>query len=229
MTLKNKIKIAPIYSSIIAAAVLTGTSSATILVEYGFAGGSAAGTNQNGGTATNMTLGAFNNGSGGNAAISSVSTTLFVRSNATEGSDESLATAITNDAYAEFSFTAGTEAIDLDYIEWAHDATNSTGESSISSSIFLLIGSTGFDTSDQVAISTLTSTSVAGVTVDLSAYSLAAGDTETFRFYFADNQDLEAYIPRLDSLTLAGTIVPEPSSVAFLSLASVAILLRRRK
>ncbi|WP_411826066.1 PEP-CTERM sorting domain-containing protein [Luteolibacter sp. AS25] len=68
-----------------------------------------------------------------------------------------------------------------------------------------------------------------GVNLDdsISTTQFVNGDTFTIQLQVRDTVDNGTYI--LDDLTLNGTIIPEPSSVALLGLGGAALLLRRRR
>jgi len=215
----------------------TVATAATVSVDYDFSGATSAPTTVTGDlSGSTLTSGTFTGGSSV-ATFSTFSSTVFARvsaTGATTADGDTIGEAIGNDAYASFTITAGAEAITLDTIVWAHFGTN-TDYASSDMRVYAFQESAGFTSGDEIGFTSTAGSEVAGDTADFSSGSLAltgtiaAGSTEEFRFYFVDNASSSARIAKLNSFTITGSTVPEPSSSLLLGLAGLGFILRRRK
>lgn len=212
-------------------------NAASVSVDYDFSGATSAPTTVIGDiSGSTMTSGAFTGGVAG-ATHSTFSDSIFVRTNgtgATTANGDSIADAVSNDAYASFTITAGAEDVVLNTITWAHYGTN-TNFAGADFSVYAFQQSVGFNAGDEIGFTSTAGAEVAGDTADFSSGALAlsgtitAGSTEEFRFYYVDNSTSTTRISKLNSISITGNTVPEPSSAALLGLGGLALILRRRK
>lgn len=217
------------------------TAHAVVLVSYEFTGASAA---QTSGTATgsDVTFGAFTGQDGSsNVGFSSSSNSMFVRWDATDGlNGDTLAEAITNEAFATFTLTNSTgQTVDLTNLTFDvfFDPLSTNSNYFATRTIFAMADLSGFTSGDELGSvtyadglgPTVTDTPDT-ITVDLSSLSnLAAGNDVEFRLYFVDDSDHNDQIYRVDNLTVNGTVIPEPSAVLLGGLGLLALLRRRRR
>ena len=238
-----KIKIQYI-ASLAAACVAMSHSHAAVIAEYDF------NTDLNASTAdANITAGAVTSGAGisgsGESGRSSFSNSLFAQTGATSTASISVGTAIANDDY--FSVTMGADSgyyMDLDSITLDYGYTNNAAPFGVKDlKAYVFSSFTGFVDASDILGSKFIQTTVddnslqypggsPSLTVDLSAYSYVwSGGEIEFRIYLADTTSNNAYIHRIDNVTLNGVVaaVPEPSSTALLGLGGLALMLRRKR
>ena len=235
-----KIKIQYI-ASLAAACVAMSHSHAAVIAEYDF------NSNLNASTAdANITAGAVTSGAGiSGSGRSSFSNSLFAKAGATSTTIISVGTAIANDDY--FSVTMGADSgyyMDLDSITLDYGYTNDGAPYGVKDlKAYVFSSFTGFVDASDILGSKFIQTDVAdnslqypggspSLTVDLSAYSYVwSGGEIEFRIYLADTTGNDAYIHRIDNVTLNGVVaaVPEPSSTALLGLGGLALMLRRKR
>ena len=157
----------------------------------------------------------------------------------------SVGTAIANDDY--FSVTMGADSgyyMDLDSITLDYGYTNNAAPFGVKDlKAYVFSSFTGFVDASDILGSKFIQTTVddnslqypggsPSLTVDLSAYSYVwSGGEIEFRIYLADTTNNNAYIHRIDNVTLNGVVaaVPEPSSTALLGLGGLALMLRRKR
>ena len=189
-------------------------------------------------TDANLTVSTFS-GSGG-AGVSSFSDMAFIFSDDT---DSTLAAAITNGDYWEFTITVNAGfTMDLTQLSFDH---LTSGDGGVPGGTYPYTGNlstfvNNFTAGDVLSTSTQTLNAANGATsellgsdaVDLSTYQNITGTT-TFRVYAYDDSPntIDQPVLRLDNLLVTGTVtaVPEPTSNALLGLASLAMILRRRR
>lgn len=213
--------------------MLAGPASAGLIVaDYGFVGGSAASTDGDATTtAGDFMLGAFTGGTT-SPGISSGTETAFARTNstgATTAGGDSLAEAIANDAYFSFTLNTDANAVDMEDLTFDHSFTAAftTGVFSVA----VMVDQVGFTDGDELA--TFAFSGVSGDqapetrVVDLTSVTelQSFNGTAEFRFYLFDNSNANQRIHRLADVVLE--VVPEPASLALLSLGGL-VLLRRR-
>ena len=235
-----KIKIQYI-ASLAAACVAMSHSHAAVIAEYDF------NSNLNASTAdANITAGAVTSGAGiSGSGRSSFSNSLFALASATSTTIISVGTAIANDDY--FSVTMGADSgyyMDLDSITLDYGYTNNAAPFGVKDlKAYVFSSFTGFVDASDILGDKFIQTTVAdnslqypggspSLTVDLSAYSYVwSGGEIEFRIYLADTTSNNAYIHRIDNVTLNGVVaaVPEPSSTALLGLGGLALMLRRKR
>ena len=235
-----KIKIQYI-ASLAAACVAMSHSHAAVIAEYDF------NSDLNASTAdANITAGAVTSGAGiSGSGRSSFSNSLFAKAGATSTTTISVGTAIANDDY--FSVTMGADSgyyMDLDSITLDYGYTNDGAPFGVKDlKAYVFSSFTGFVDASDILGDKFIQTDVANnslqypggspsLTVDLSAYSYVwSGGEIEFRIYLADTTGNDAYIHRIDNVTLNGVVaaVPEPSSTALLGLGGLALMLRRKR
>ena len=235
-----KIKIQYI-ASLAAACVAMSHSHAAVIAEYDF------NSDLNASTAdANITAGAVTSGAGiSGSGRSSFSNSLFAKAGATSTTIISVGTAIANDDY--FSVTMGADSgyyMDLDSITLDYGYTNNAAPFGVKDlKAYVFSSFTGFVDASDILGSKFIQTTVddnslqypggsPSLTVDLSAYSYVwSGGEIEFRIYLADTTGNDAYIHRIDNVTLNGVVaaVPEPSSTALLGLGGLALMLRRKR
>ena len=167
------------------------------------------------------------------------------KAGATSTASISVGTAIANDDY--FSVTMGADSgyyMDLDSITLDYGYTNNGAPFGVKDlKAYVFSSFTGFVDASDILGSKFIQTTVddnslqypggsPSLTVDLSAYSYVwSGGEIEFRIYLADTTNNNAYIHRIDNVTLNGVVaaVPEPSSTALLGLGGLALMLRRKR
>ena len=193
---------------------LSASAVAQVVAEYDFAGGSAASIDVDATTsASNWTFGAFTGGDT-NPAISSFSETFFVRSDATGATaadGDELTEAISNDAFASFTFDASGNSTNLGTLAFDHIITD---PSTFDFSVAVMSDLTGgFTAGNEISSFTINSgTGSVNQLVDLTGIGAMQGLTGAveFRFYIFDTGDTNPAISRLDNIVLTTDVVLPP-------------------
>ncbi|MGA0899005.1 MAG: PEP-CTERM sorting domain-containing protein [Luteolibacter sp.] len=213
--------------TVILAAIPAG---AAVLVSYEFTGASAA---QTSGLATgsNVTFGAFTGG-GSSPGFSGSSESIFIRYSATAGTDNNLAEALANNAYATFTVTNSTaDVYDLDALSFDF-FWEPGGNGSERGAMYVMSDRSAYADGNELLsfAKEATDATTSNVLADLSSLSsLGAGSSIEFRLYFSDNANNTSPIFRVDNVTVNGTVVPEPSSALLGGLGALLLLRRRRQ
>lgn len=221
-----------------ATSLLVLPASAATLVGYDFNSDFS----QTTGTATgsDVSYGSFTGGSASNIGRSSFSNTLFVRTNATGNTatdGDTLAKAITNNAYAGFTLTNTTgETVDLTNLTFdiwftAPGAINTYEMYVMSDAAAFTAGNElGGVVYDTTLVSAPVEAGPATITTDLSSLgNLATSDSIEYRIYFVDDTNSADPLFRVDNITVTGVAIPEPSSILLSGMALAGLALRRRR
>jgi hypothetical protein len=209
---------------------ISSSHAAVVLAKYEFTGGSAA---QTSGLATgsNVAFGAFTDGAS-SPGFSGASNSIFVRYNATDGTDNNLVEALGNDAYATITITNNTgDVYGLDELSF-NFYWDSGGNNSERGAMYVMSDRSAYENGNELLsfAKEATDDTTSNVSADLSSLtSLGTGSSIEFRLYFSDNANNTSPIFRVDNVTVNGTAVPEPSSTVLLGLGGLALILRRRR
>lgn len=201
--------------------VATTAHAQTVFVSYHLAGGSSTPSTLNNATSTDLTVGAFTDGSG-DAGLSSFSNSLFARTDATGTTTpdgDTLAEAITADSYFTFTLTASGADLPLGALSFNYWVTSPA--STIDYSVFVLSDLAGFTDGNQHGVGTLPAGSVpdnAGAqqlfNIDISTLgTLLDGNSVTFRLYLADNSTSPSRIHRIDDIAVSAAGPPPPTGL----------------
>jgi hypothetical protein len=188
-----------------------------------------------------LAFGTFANGGGSDKyGISSSSLSLFFRTNSTgadAASGDTLAEAISNNAYVTFDLTNNSGS-DYSLSSLTFDIWNQNERAADSFfSVFGMSDQSPFTDGNEFGSFTVTDTTVgiSAITANPASLNLSSlstftnGSTIEFRLYMADDTDLELNIYRVDNIVVNGAVIPEPSSLLLSGLAGLALILRRRR
>lgn len=212
------------------AAFLTPPLHAATLLEYTFAGGSAAPATQDAGV------------TGSNAAWTGLSGAGFSSSTNTAYAPANVVPASFNSGrYLQFTITADPGfTLNLDTLDFRMGGQNTSNTLAYEVDANVRSGKDGFGsdlTINPGAVTTATDTVAAGdntsfsdFSVDLSGVAFDNLTTLTFRLYPIDSSDSTGNFYRYDTITLNGTVapIPEPTAAALLTLSLMGLLLFRR-
>jgi len=188
---------------------------------YEFSGGSPAVTTSTDTLATDVTAGAFSDGSG-SVGISSSSDTIFTRAGATGTSatdGDTLAEAIASDSYFSFTLTADGSDLPLDSLSLDYWVTSPS--TTFDYSVYVLSNLAGFTDGNQHGVATLPAGSIPSnaatqqyFEIDISSLgTLLNGNSVEFRLYFVDNTADTNRIHRVDNVTISAPAPPSPGGL----------------
>lgn len=209
-------------------------SSAVVLANYEFAGGSALSTDTEPVTTAEDYLATIAPNTSTYSGISSSSANAFFFSFQTAGD---LVGSIAENDYHTFTLETNGATVNLDALNFSQEFWNTA--TTLTFSVSVLSSFDGFATPGlnlgnfSIAGSGYTNGDTAAVarSIDLSSIAQFQGLTSNvdFRFYFYDNSSATDRTHRLDNIVLNGTVtpVPEPSSQALVIVAIGAVTLVR--
>ena len=226
-----------IASSILTASMLAGADAA-VLATYTISGGALAASGVDPIiTATDIT----NTGISGSFAVSSPSSTIFLRADSTGAN--TLSNSITEGDYVQLTITpTGTNVVSLTSLSLDHLGSVNANVGSFSSSLSVfasIAGSPAFTAGNELGTSTGSVPNNNGGTVVTLAndfsfnlggafQNLTSANTVTFRIYGFDNGSSNDQVTRFNDVKINGQLIPEPSVALLGSLGALALLRRRR-
>lgn len=234
-----------VSASVCVALTLVCELRADVLVSYEFSGADKATPTSvlAGFTGSNFTPGTFRGTLGTQFGFSSISDSVFTRTDATGATTpqgDELSEAIASGYFWSFTLeNTGPQSFTLDDLTFTHEFSNPFG--TLQSRAFLLSSESGFAVGDQLGVGEIlgSTTASSSETISLAALSsLDAGESTEFRLYITDNSTSNGTssgnrFHRMLDVTVNGTAVatpvPEPSTATLFGLTSFGFLAYRRR